>query len=77
MAVTPPCPHCGGDTVKNGLRPSGVQEYLCTECGKYTADFIRPVGRPKTGIDPAKAADRAARKAAKRKANRARKRLDD
>jgi transposase-like protein len=68
------CPHCGGGTVRNGLRPSGVQEYLCKSCGKYTAAVLRSAGRPKTGADPAKAAARAARKLEKRRMARAEKR---
>ena len=44
MNDNPKCPHCGGETIKQGTRVRAggnrVQAYQCTTCGKFQ---LRPL----------------------------------
>jgi len=58
----PACPHCGGDTRKNGKTKSDNQAYRCKECDRRFS--TQPTGRPTIGDAPMTAAQRKQRQRA-------------
>ena len=48
-ATSPPCPKCGGPSIKRGKHKNGAQRYGCTKCNiKFQAEYkdIRGEGNP-------------------------------
>lgn len=64
--TNPRCPHCGGESVKNG-RQNGKQRYRCKSCDRTYRIAPRKSGNRSIGSRPMTDAERARKYRARRK----------
>ena len=67
MMPNPSCPHCGGNTRKNGITTAGNQRYRCGSCGRSTNAAGKTTPGPARSGEALSGAERKRRSRARKK----------